>query len=127
MQWCERVSAAIRKLTFILLLLASTLVQAQPADEQEREELRAFLEKTIHGADSFADRFDAEVWLVDMSGRLSRYVKDPQQRLELLRAIHASASSARCSRSHATAASSYAARFFGSAAIASATRASRIS
>ena len=94
MQWCERVSAAIRKLTFILLLLASTLVQAQPADEQEREELRAFLEKTIHGADSFADRFDAEVWLVDMSGRLSRYVKDPQQRLELLRAIHASATEA---------------------------------
>ena len=85
---------AIRKLTLILLLLASTLVQAQPADEQEREELRAFLEKTIHGADSFADRFDAEVWLVDMSGRLSRYVKDPQQRLELLRAIHASATEA---------------------------------
>jgi soluble lytic murein transglycosylase-like protein len=85
---------AIRKLNFILLLLASTLVQAQPADEQEREELRAFLEKTIHGADSFADRFDAEVWLVDMSGRLSRYVKDSQQRLELLRAIHASATEA---------------------------------
>jgi hypothetical protein len=65
---------AIRKLNFILLLLASTLVQAQPADEQEREELRAFLEKTIHGADSFADRFDAEVWLVDMSGRLTELV-----------------------------------------------------
>ena len=57
-------------------------------------ELRSFLEQTIHGASSFQDRYDAEVWLVDMSARLSRYVKDPQQRLDLLRAIHAAASEA---------------------------------
>ena len=67
---------------------------AQPADEQERNELRSFLEQTIHGASSFQDRYDAEVWLVDMSARLSRYIKDPQQRLDLLRAIHAAASEA---------------------------------
>ena len=58
---------------------------AQPVDEQERNELRSFLEQTIDGASSFQDRYDAEVWLVDMSARLSRYVEDPQQRLDLLR------------------------------------------
>ena len=65
-----------------------------PADETERAELRQFLEQTIDGADSFDDRFDAEVWLVDMSGRLARFVKDPQERLHLLREIHAAASRA---------------------------------
>ncbi len=64
---------------------------AQPDDPQERAELRDFLESTIVGADSFEDRYDAEVWLVDMSGRLSRFVKDPQQRLQLLRQIHSAA------------------------------------
>ena len=56
--------------------------------------MRDYLEQTIGGADSFEDRYDAEVWLVDMSQRLSRYVKDPQERLELLRQIHAAASRA---------------------------------
>lgn len=82
---------------FVLWLLAFTVslpAAAQPQDPAERADLRAFLEDTIVGANSFADRFDAEVWLVDMSGRLRRYVKDPQERLELLRMIHASAKAA---------------------------------
>jgi soluble lytic murein transglycosylase-like protein len=66
----------------------------QPADELERQALRQFLEETIDGAAGFEDRFDAEVWLVDMSGRLARFVSDPQERLELLREIHAAASRA---------------------------------
>ena len=84
-------------LNLTALALATLLhvgAAAQPADEQERNELRNFLEQTIHGASSFQDRYDAEVWLVDMSARLSRYIKDPQQRLDLLRAIHAAASEA---------------------------------
>jgi soluble lytic murein transglycosylase-like protein len=81
-----------------LALLAGAIfnlqVLAQPVDPQERAELRDFLEQTIHGADSFKDRYDAEVWLVDMSSRLSRYVKDPQQRLDLLQGIHGAATQA---------------------------------
>lgn len=73
------------------LLILSTPVQAQPDDEQEREALRAFLEQAIATADSFEDRYDAEVWLVDMSARLARFVDDPAHRLELLRDIHAAA------------------------------------
>ncbi|PLW67980.1 lytic transglycosylase domain-containing protein [Pseudohalioglobus lutimaris] len=74
------------------LLVISAL--AQPADEQEREELRSFLEQAISNADSFEDRYDAEVWLVDMSARLARFVDDPIHRLELLRGIHAAAARA---------------------------------
>nr|WP_240732881.1 lytic transglycosylase domain-containing protein [Halioglobus maricola] len=62
---------------------------AQPADQQERAELRDFLDATINSAESFDDKYDAEVWLVDMSARLARYVKDPAYRLEILRQIHA--------------------------------------
>lgn len=56
--------------------------------------MRDFLEQTIVGADSFNDRYDAEVWLVDMSARLARYVKDPQHRLHLLKQIHSAAKQA---------------------------------
>ena len=81
-------------LGLILSALLAVQALAQPADQQERAELRSFLEETIHGADSFQDRYDAEVWLVDMSSRLSRYIKDPQQRLDLLRNIHGAAAAA---------------------------------
>jgi soluble lytic murein transglycosylase-like protein len=83
-------------LALILLwgLALASVAAAQPADEEEREALRQFLEHTVRGADSFEDRFDAEVWMVDMSGRLSRFVSDPTHRLELLRDIHAAATRA---------------------------------
>jgi soluble lytic murein transglycosylase-like protein len=67
---------------------------AQPEDPVERAELRHFLERTINSADSFQDRYDAEVWLVDMSARLSRFVGDPSARLEVLRQVHAAATRA---------------------------------
>jgi len=80
-----------------LMLLSLTLapaVIAQPQDDQELSELRSFLDATINSADSFQDRYDAEVWLVDMSNRLTRFVDEPAVRLELLRQIHAAASRA---------------------------------
>lgn len=54
-------------------------------------ELAAILKQTVSDSDSFYDRFDAEVWLVDMSKRLSRYIKDPKARLTLLKQIHSEA------------------------------------
>ena len=50
--------------------------------------MRVFLKEAINKSDSFADRFDAEVWLLDMSTRLQRYMPDAGERLDLLRAIH---------------------------------------
>lgn len=72
--------------------LGDTKLAVAVPDEQA--ELRAFLQDTINNAESFNDRFDAEVWLVDMSGRLSRFVDDPKQRLHLLKALHREAKQA---------------------------------
>jgi soluble lytic murein transglycosylase-like protein len=58
-------------------------------------ELRLLLEKAIHESDSFEHRFDAEVWLTDMSGRLTRFMKDDRERLEFLRILHREAQRAR--------------------------------
>ncbi len=38
--------------------------------------------------DSFEDRFDAEVWLVGKSRPLARFVKEPKERLRILRLVH---------------------------------------
>ena len=67
---------------------------AGPTGEPEPE-LRALLKQAIRSSDSFKDRFDAEVWLVNMSGRLKRYIKDDRERLEFLRILHREAARAR--------------------------------
>ena len=84
----------IAKLFLWLLCLPIMATANSPATLAEQAELREFLKKTITSADSFDDRFDAEVWLVDMSGRLARFVKKPKQRLKMLRAIHREATKA---------------------------------
>ena len=51
-------------------------------------ELRRLLTHAIAESDSFQDRFDAEVWLLDMSQRMAPLVPDTRDRLSLLRLIH---------------------------------------
>ena len=51
-------------------------------------ELRQLLRQAIGDSDSFADRFDAEVWLMDMSARLEKRIPDLEQRLHLLKLVH---------------------------------------
>lgn len=58
-------------------------------------ELRLLLQNAVKDSDSFDDRFEAEVWLVDMSNRLKKKVKHPEKRLNLLRQIHREASRAK--------------------------------
>lgn len=79
----------LHHLLLVATLLWSSAGLSQPADDQERAELRDFLDSTINSAQSFDDKYEAEVWLVDMSARLARYVKDPEYRLEILQQIHA--------------------------------------
>lgn len=70
-----------------LALLLASPTYAQP--EEVDPELRTALAAAISAGDSsFIDRFDAEVWLLDMSQRLERLVEDPAERVELLRAVH---------------------------------------
>jgi len=54
--------------------------------------LRQRLISAIEHSSSFDDRFHAEVWLLDMSTRLTKRVKDSQLRLKILRSIHREAS-----------------------------------
>lgn len=61
------------------------------ADMDDTAALRRFLESTIAGSDSFRDRFAAEVWLVDMSTRLSPFISSSEHRLQLLNLIHRAA------------------------------------
>ena len=56
--------------------------------ERPDDVMRQALAKAINSSDSFTDRFDAEVWLTDMSNRLSSQVKAPEERLSLLKTIH---------------------------------------
>lgn len=53
---------------------------------------RIALKQSIALASTFEDRFDAEVWLVDMSTRLSPFIEDKFERLAVLKAVHAQAS-----------------------------------
>lgn len=57
--------------------------QARPDDA-----LLQKLRESIDSAQSFVDRFEAEVWLTDMSQRLTRRVPDVDERLEILHAVH---------------------------------------
>lgn len=82
-----------KKTTLILLVTACCLVNIGQA-QQVNEELRDLLRETINDAESFQDRFDAEVWLVDMSGRLDDILPDNKQRLALLRMVHREATQA---------------------------------
>jgi soluble lytic murein transglycosylase-like protein len=50
--------------------------------------LREVLRQAVAEQNSFQDRFDAVVWLTDMSNRLARQVEDPVERVEILKAVH---------------------------------------
>lgn len=73
-----------------MTILLSCQVLAAPT-ERPTEELRRQLLEAVKAASSFEHPFDAEVWLVDMSTRLKRFVKDDRTRLELLRIVHSEA------------------------------------
>jgi len=57
-------------------------------DAEMDPQLRAVLLEAVANADSFEDRFAAEVWLTDMSQRLARQVPDLDERLQILRTVH---------------------------------------
>ena len=62
------------------------------ADEQIVDpELRQRLIAAAADSTSFGDRFDAEVWLTDMSARLARQVPDPERRIVILKTVHSEA------------------------------------
>ena len=67
-----------------ICLAAGGAVAEGGPDPELRDALRAAASDTT----SFVDRFDAEVWLTDMSRRLERQVKEPQERIKILKLVH---------------------------------------
>ena len=51
-------------------------------------ELANALKRAIHETSSFQDKYEAEVWLADMSHRLRHRLKNHQERLNLLTQVH---------------------------------------
>ncbi len=84
--WDNCVRAAGRLLP-VLALLCGSLANAA-TQERPDAEMRALLIDAVQSSDSFGDRFDAEVWLTDMSKRLARKVPDPEERLHILKTVH---------------------------------------
>ncbi len=74
--------------TFAYFCLALATASASEPQADDQETLRRLLKEAITNAESFTDRFEAEVWLVDMSNRLKPIVKDDEKRLLLLKKIH---------------------------------------
>jgi len=77
-----------------MIILLSLTASAAPPQFEVDEELLLILKHAIEASDSFDDKYDAQVWLMDKSPRMSRFNKDPDQRLSLLRSIHRAATRA---------------------------------
>lgn len=71
----------------VLLLITPQSLHAA-ANANRDAELRNALLKAVQESDSFTDRFEAEVWLMDMSIRLKRRMKDDKERIEFLKNVH---------------------------------------
>lgn len=67
-----------------LVMSAAAQAEMQVPDPQ----LLDLLREAASEADSFDDRFDAVVWLTDMSERLARQVENPEERLQILKRVH---------------------------------------
>jgi soluble lytic murein transglycosylase-like protein len=83
------IGRCISTLYLILVLLAPGAALSQQFPDPE---LREALRTAVGAAASFDDRFHAEVWLVDMSRRLERQVRDPDERMRILTRVHYEAS-----------------------------------
>ncbi len=70
----------------ICCLCCSALVVA--ASTQFDPRLKQLLQEAIDSPNGFSDQFEAQVWLQDMNQRLSRFIADPGERIELLKTVH---------------------------------------
>ena len=72
----------------VLALTGSLLVGPVFAIEPPDPELRRLLQEAVLADVGFNDRFDAEVWLLDMSNRLEPFVENTKSRITLLKQLH---------------------------------------
>ncbi|MGH8231184.1 MAG: transglycosylase SLT domain-containing protein [Steroidobacteraceae bacterium] len=83
-------SARRRGAGTVLLLLLGALPAAiaAPAPQAQRDpELRSVVQQAISQAQCFADRYDSAVWYALMEPKLRRYVKNDNERVEILQTV----------------------------------------
>ncbi len=82
----------MKLLPFIILAGFLTLSTSASAFSQQKpdEEFRRLLKEAIESKSGFIDKFDAKVWLFDMSSRLAKRARHIplKERMELLKAVH---------------------------------------
>ena len=84
-----------RYIALACCLILFAMPHGAAAEQVPDPELREVLRAAASEADSFDDRFDAEVWLVDMASRLASTVTTANERLDILRHVHREATRAR--------------------------------
>jgi len=88
----------IKTLTYVFVLVACScgnIPALAATQEKPSKDFRLKLAKAIENAgDSFTDKFEAEVWLVEQSQRLAKVAKHipEDERLAILRLVHHEAS-----------------------------------
>lgn len=75
-------------LTAAAVACADTLSAESIPEQQMDPELLDKLAETLAASHEETDRFDAQVWLMASEQRLTRYMTDPGERLELLRLVY---------------------------------------
>lgn len=80
-----------RLFIFCIVLLSTTVIASKQSKPILDDTLREKMRRTIASADSFDNRFDAEVWLVQKSTVLKKYVKNDETRLDILKEVHRAA------------------------------------
>jgi soluble lytic murein transglycosylase-like protein len=75
----------------LALLLTAALPASARADRQMDPELRGVLAEVLQPTQCFEDRYEQAVWFAAMEPRLSRYVKDAQEREQILHHVHCEA------------------------------------
>jgi len=81
-------------LVLLSLFFLCPAIQAEGATQASSyrtnvdKKLKDLLIEAVEDSSGFTDRFDAEVWLLDMSTRMSKQVPNPQERMDILINVH---------------------------------------
>jgi len=83
-------------LTSVILWIICVLPVAYASDYRTKvdAQLKELLIEAFEDTTGFEDRFEAEVWMLDMSTRLEKQVPHPEERLEILKHVHQEATRA---------------------------------
>lgn len=81
----------MRAFTLAGLVLLAALPPAARADRQMDPELRGVIANAMSPSQCFEDKYERAVWLAYMGPRLGQYVKDPDEREQILHYVHCEA------------------------------------